>query len=173
MTETRAVPTYHLPEPSWRPLDPRVPKVWRLGGLLSGLIVLGLTGIVVLVLGSLGQVSGLRVAFVLGGTLGLVLVGSAIGLSHLSYRNWGYAITDDELEVKYGIWWKTRRAVARSRIQHVDISSGPIERSFGLRTLSVYVAGAAGAVIQIPGLRPSEAERIRRILLRTDDPPAL
>jgi hypothetical protein len=51
------------------------------------------------------------------------------------------------------------------RIQHVDIDIGPVDRAFGLASLSLFTAGTVSAVGRIPGLPPDAAETLRETLL--------
>ncbi len=83
------------------------------------------------------------------------------------WEAWRYEITDREVVLSWGVWYQTRRFVPRDRIQHVDITSGPIARKFGLAHVHFYVAGAHGAVGGIPGLTPEEAEELRQMLVET------
>ena len=48
-----------------------------------------------------------------------------------------------------------------SRIQHVEIDEGPLERYFSLATLSVYTAGDSGKDLKISGLRIDLAQEIK------------
>ena len=42
--------------------------------------------------------------------------------------------------------------VPRSRVQHTDVSQGPVERRFGLGTLVIYTAGTDYARVDLAGL---------------------
>jgi membrane protein YdbS with pleckstrin-like domain len=84
------------------------------------------------------------------------------------YACWGYAIRPLDVLIEQGVWWKSRRCIPRSRIQHVDIRSGPIDRSLGLANVSLFVAGGVGAVAEIAGVDPLEAERLRSALVDQD-----
>jgi membrane protein YdbS with pleckstrin-like domain len=50
--------------------------------------------------------------------------------------------------------------VPYGRMQFVDVSAGPLERSLGLATLRLHTAAAASDA-RIPGLPRAEAERLR------------
>jgi len=54
-----------------------------------------------------------------------------------------------------------------SRLQHVDIDQGPLERLFGLASLTVFTAGGRGATFRVNGLTPSRAEAMRDQILRS------
>ena len=59
----------------------------------------------------------------------------------------------------------------RSRVQHTDVSQGPLERKLGLGTLVIYTAGTDHARVALSGLDHSTALDIREHLLpgRTGD----
>ncbi|MEF8783733.1 MAG: PH domain-containing protein [Haloarculaceae archaeon] len=91
------------------------------------------------------------------GVLGLAWV-------HLRYRAWRYRLRDDALYLERGVLTSVRTVVPHVRVQHVDTSRGPMERSLGLSTLVVYTAGSRGADVSIPGLTPEEASDLQRRL---------
>ena len=63
--------------------------------------------------------------------------------------------------------------VPRSRIQHTDVSQGPLERRHGLGTLVVYTAGTQHSEVKLHGLEFSIAQRIRTHLLPRDQSDAV
>jgi membrane protein YdbS with pleckstrin-like domain len=81
------------------------------------------------------------------------------------YHRWGYQVRELDVVIESGVWWRTRRCVPRARVQHVDISSGPIDRSLGLVNVELFVAGGIGAVASIHGLSPLAAEALREALV--------
>ncbi len=83
------------------------------------------------------------------------------------WHAWKYEVTDHEIILNSGVWYQKQRFVPRDRIQHVDITSGPLARKFGLAHVHLYVAGAHGAVGEIPGLTPQEADELRSMLVET------
>jgi membrane protein YdbS with pleckstrin-like domain len=93
----------------------------------------------------------------------------ALGLWHvrLLFESWRWALRDDDVYASYGVVWRVTRAIPRVRVQHVDVTSGPIDRALGLVHVSLHVAGSAGAVLTIPGLAPAEAETLREALLES------
>ncbi|MCJ7571807.1 MAG: PH domain-containing protein [Candidatus Thermoplasmatota archaeon] len=96
------------------------------------------------------------------------------------YNKYKYALGKEELLINRGIWWKYRRTVPYSRIQHISIDQGPIEQIFGLYRVNSYTAGtgsigsasaasrATGPEGQILGVRrnpePLKEEIMRRVL---------
>ena len=77
---------------------------------------------------------------------------------------WRYAVhrwevTDTAVYTQVGWWTRERRIAPMSRIQTVDYSEGVIERLFGLASVTVTTASAAGA-LEISGLDRELAQRL-------------
>lgn len=89
---------------------------------------------------------------------------SVVFLASRRWRRWGYAFTERELHVANG--WLTQRhtVVPVSRVQHIDVSQGPIERSAGVATLSLHTAGTEGSLVILPGISRQRAEEIRDVI---------
>jgi hypothetical protein len=57
------------------------------------------------------------------------------------------------------------------RVQHIDVTRGPLEKAFGVATLVVHTAGTHNSIVMLPGLAPQRAAEIRDIIrehVRTD-----
>ncbi|MGW8380948.1 PH domain-containing protein [Streptomyces sp. ODS28] len=110
------------------------------------------------------------VALVLGLTAGpgwaafalIPLAGAAWGWGALArnWRSWRYAERADDLLISRGVLWREVTVVPYGRMQLVEVTSGPLERRYGLATLQLHTA-AATTDASIPGLAPGEAERLR------------
>ena len=85
-----------------------------------------------------------------------------------AYRHTSYRIDDQGIEIRKGVYWRVVINVPRSRVQHIDVSQGPIERRFGLGTLVIYTAGTDHAKVQLSGLEHGRALRIREHLLPSE-----
>lgn len=146
----------------WRPLHPNAALLWRIQNLITGLILGGVVGGGIVLTSWRLSLWGALVTAVL---LFVLIVAFFLYLAKRSYEVWRWALSEHDLATASGIWWKSRRYVPRVRIQHVDISAGPIARKLGIVVLRAYVAGGVGAAIELPGLTPSEAETLRQRLL--------
>ena len=73
---------------------------------------------------------------------------------------WGYLEREDDLLVRRGLLVHRLSVVPYGRMQFVDVTAGPIERSFGLATVRLHTAAAATDA-RIPGLEAAEAARLR------------
>ena len=83
----------------------------------------------------------------------------------VSYRHTDYRISDQGLRIRRGVLWRSVGNVPRSRVQHTDVSQGPVERYFGLATLVVYTAGTHHASTSLRGLPHERALLIRDHLI--------
>jgi membrane protein YdbS with pleckstrin-like domain len=87
----------------------------------------------------------------------------------IDYRHASYRIDGRCLEIRRGVYWRTIVAVPRSRVQHTDVSQGPLERRLGLGTLVVYTAGTDHARVSLGGLEHARALLLREQLLPQGD----
>ncbi|KAB3520012.1 PH domain-containing protein [Corynebacterium sp. zg254] len=78
-------------------------------------------------------------------------------------RNMGWLETDDELLITTGKLWHTFTVVPYGRIQFVDVTSGPVERLWGLKTVQLHTA-SAGTDAKVKGLPAKEADALRERL---------
>ena len=73
----------------------------------------------------------------------------------------GFALRDQDIVYKHGVLWRSVKAVPFNRVQHAATGSGPLDRRFGLATLTVFTAGGSGGDLRVPGLNRDLAERLR------------
>lgn len=154
-------------------LDPRVIAVNRISGAISAAVfaTAGLWGLAGAWLTALfGGGPALWIA-VLGGPAWLISVGllawSAFRLPQISYRHQSYCVDARGIEIRRGIFWRRVINVPRTRVQHLDVSQGPLERRYGLGTLVIHTAGSQHSRVQLEGLEHGRALAIREHLLPT------
>ena len=94
----------------------------------------------------------------------LLLFAWAILIPRRRYRSWGYRLDEDELHIKSGLWVRSRTIVPFGRVQHIDVSQGPLERRFGVGMLILHTAGTRNSAVALPGLGLDEAGRIRDVI---------
>lgn len=151
------------PDVDWHGIDRRWRTLsWLTSGLLA-LIIAVVAAVVVQVL--VGQwlytaIPVVAVALVWGWNA--VLVGRR-------WPRWGYAETVDELWVRHGVMFRALTVVPYGRLQVIDVNAGPLERSFGLATVTLVTA-SADTDARIPGLPAAEAARLRDVLTSHSDP---
>jgi hypothetical protein len=107
-------------------------------------------------------------AWIVGIGGAVVVVGLAVSsfvTPRLDYRNFGYEVTGLGLYVASGWLWRRWQVVPHARVQTVDTTAGPLLRAFGLVSVEVATASAAGST-SIPGLRPPVADALVAELAR-------
>lgn len=136
----------------WQPVSGRliVVEQLRLGLLTLVVVIMGLT-----VWRLAGAWVGLAAA-IAAGVLALVRAALIVRSVH----SWGYAERADDLLVRHGLMVRRLSIVPYARMQFVDVSAGPLERLFGLATVTLHTAAAASDA-KIPGLVGPAATRLR------------
>ncbi len=87
-----------------------------------------------------------------------VLVVAAILILLMPMRRYharGYDMGGVRLRVVRGLMFRSDTIVPFGRVQHIDVDRGPLERFFGLSTLTLHTAGSHNASVHLPG--PGEA----------------
>jgi len=139
-------------EPVWTGLPPGLLKMRRL------LLVVWL-GLLTVVLGVLLNLFA-GPAWAAFALLPLALIAWGWVLLGRNWRSWRYAERADDLLITRGVLWHHETIVPYGRMQLVEVTSGPVERHFGLASVQLHTAAAATDAT-IPGLVPAEAERLR------------
>lgn len=177
MTEPASVPapvaTENLADGEWHRLHPATPL------LRGGLALIAILGIIVANLreriievffgGGFGQGDPVDEIVDRGLVpLALVIVAVAlllfIGGFYLSWRMHTFRITDEQVEVRSGILFRTNRKGRLDRIQGINIVRPLFARLFGAARLEITVAGGDGNV-QLAYLSGVRADELRRDIL--------
>jgi membrane protein YdbS with pleckstrin-like domain len=70
-----------------------------------------------------------------------------------AYQAVEYFIEKDSLKMQAGVVWKKNITIPYSKITNIDITSGPMQRKFGIGTVHVQTAGYGGQQGQKPELK--------------------
>lgn len=109
--------------------------------------------------------------WLLGPAIVLLVLGAALTIvtPRVRWRIHRWEVTEDALYSRTGLFWEEWRAAPLSRIQTVDMDRGPLQRFFGIATISVSTASARGAV-RINALDAEQAaELVERFTHLTED----
>ena len=85
--------------------------------------------------------------------------------AEIEYRHMSYEVDEERIEIRSGVIWRSVQNVPRSRVQHTDVSQGPLERKYGLGRLVIFTAGTQHSRVELPGLAHDTALEIRDRLL--------
>lgn len=137
-------------------------------GMLLRLVPLVIAALVVeVVLAEAAQSDPDLVALALvpqGGLSGAVMLAVLLLLIFVPQRRYnarGYQMSADRLRVVRGVLWHSDTVVPLSRVQHIDVHQGPVERFFGIATLTLHTAGTHNASVHLPGLGVGLARAMR------------
>lgn len=151
---TDAVPGAGLPE-GWQQLPARGAKLaaagallGTLGALLAALLVARLA--LQLPLPWLWAVAASGVVAALAGVI-----------AYRRHRHTRWRLDAQGLALMQGRLWQSETRVPISRVQHLDVRRGPLERAAGLSTLVVHTAGTRLSAVSVSGLDQRDAERLR------------
>ena len=101
----------------------------------------------------------------------MLLLPAAWLLAGMRWRRTGWRLDEDGLAIRRGLLWRSETVVPRSRVQHVDIGHGPIDRLFGLATLKVHTAGTRLSSVALAGMAQADAEALRDALVLAEREP--
>ena len=173
MTEANAtLPSTPSPDPSEPPiadgvlrqLDPNTIRVERAASWIFTSVV-GVFLLVHLIVSLFGGPWRIAIAVAVAVGAG----GFLAWLSHrwpvISYRHTFYRVDPQGIEIRRGVMWRRTVNVPKSRVQHTDVSQGPLQRRYGLGTLVIYTAGTDHAKVELSGLNHARAMSIRDHLL--------
>ena len=103
-----------------------------------------------------------------GGILPPVVLLIGIGVVAVApqriYRRLLYRLTERRLQVLRGWLFHVDTIVPLVRVQHIDVTRGPLDKLFGTASLVVHTAGTHNSIVALPGLSPDRAAEIRDII---------
>lgn len=82
----------------------------------------------------------------------------------------GIALREHDIAYRSGLYWRKTVMLAFNRVQHVEVSSGPLQRKFDLATVKFFTAGGSSVDLQVDGLTRERAGQVRAyIIARSGD----
>ncbi|MCD4525277.1 PH domain-containing protein [Nocardioides sp. cx-173] len=141
-----------LREPRER-VSPRARLMWQLSNLVEGLLTVAVLAVAAAVW------DAVDLAWWMVGLGLLAVTAYAAVVPQWRYLVHRWEVTETAVYTQTGWWARERRIAPMSRIQTVDYVESPIARLFGLASVTVTTASAAGA-LQIAGLERDRAQAL-------------
>lgn len=145
------------PSGDWQRVSPKLATIRRILILVPAAVMLVAGVVLLLVLPGLWWIGGL-------------VIGTAVAAAGWGWvwagrnqKSWGYAENADDLLVTRGVMFKRLVAIPYGRMQFVDVQAGPLDRAYGVATVTLHTASTETAA-DIPGLPAAEATRLRNRL---------
>ena len=164
MSDTAPLPA-RPPGDGWQSLPPAARRVAGITGAITGVVVGALVAVPVAV----AVDASLALKLALGAALWLALPVLALAWARVRWRRTSWRLDERGLQVRRGVFWRKEVLVPRSRVQHLDLERGPIERHFGLATLVVHTAGTRMHALRQSGFPDADAVALRDALLPEAD----
>lgn len=114
-----------------------------------------------LVLETVFKGEGLFPSGIIAGPVLLIALALIIRVPQTRYNARGYQISADRLRVVRGLMFRFDTVVPFGRVQHIDVHQGPLDRFFGIATLTLHTAGSHNASVSLPGLGEELAREMR------------
>jgi len=150
---TQATLTGHDHVP-WQPLPARARRLFVVNGLAFAIPFAFVPAVLA---GVIDLASPWRYA-IAGALLGAAF-GAWLGHKHWKHTHW--RLDGDGFNLRRGRLWRSETRVPASRVQHLDLKRGPLQRRYGLATLVIHTAGTRHSAVSIGGLDADDAERLR------------
>lgn len=157
---TRGVPSPYGPAmdmTTLMPMDRGLLRLMRIRGAAAGVLLLAAAAVGEVFL---DRLTPLPTGLLAGAAL-LIAIYLAVLAPPRRYRAWGYGLDSEALQVRRGVWIRVQTVVPLGRVQHIDVSQGPLERAAGICSLVLHTSGTLHSQIVLPGLTRSTAEAIR------------
>lgn len=140
----------------FQPVETRAISVWRWEALFSALIILVSCSVPLF---ASRVPAGISLATSI--VLLLLLAGWTLWFPPARFRHMGWHLDVNGLTIRSGVFLRSQSTVTRIRIQHTDVSQGPLQRHYDIATLKLYTAGSHFSRIELPGLSYATAVHLR------------
>ncbi|MFT4522678.1 MAG: membrane protein YdbS with pleckstrin-like domain [Bacteroidia bacterium] len=91
-----------------------------------------------------------------------ILANTLFTLKNFTTRK--YAVREKDITFQSGWVFHNITTVPFTRVQHIELEEGPMERFFKLASLQIYTAGDSGSDLTIKGLEKEEAKKIKAFI---------
>ena len=76
------------------------------------------------------------------------------------------AVREHDIAYRSGLFFRKTVMLACNRVQHIEVTTGPLQRRFGLASLKFFTAGGSSVDLKVDGLMRERAEQLREFILQ-------
>lgn len=151
-----------LESETWQPVSPRYATELRISILIYSALFIAFPWLIYLL------ERNLPLNFIVAANVAVLLVFTFLAVVWVPkrVRFTQYLPRDLDMNMRKGCWWRTTTSLGINRIQHMEVTQGPIERWLGLSKLALYTAGGHQSDLKLPGLETAEAKKLKARLLK-------
>ncbi|GHC89028.1 PH domain-containing protein [Streptomyces flavofungini] len=99
----------------------------------------------------------------------VVVAGVQAGHEWVRYRTTRFRITDSQVELHSGLFFRTDKSIPRDRVRSADLTANPVHRLFGLEAVKVgtgqHTARSEDEELVLDGISRAQAVQFRALLL--------
>ena len=138
-------------------LNRKVVSAWRIGGLINAFVIALIAAAGVIFLGFMTEnwIPWLIIGIVI---VAAWIIVDVIIVPAVRYDRWRYDVTEEEVDIYYGVIVRKRIIIPLVRVQFTDTKQGPIKKALGLAEVTINTAGGEKT---IPGLLDEDADALR------------
>lgn len=136
-------------------LDKKAITSWRISRLLR--LPIWLIVCAAAFIGGMFLPAAGLVVKVLAVALAVYKIVGIVAYPQIEYKQWGYQIHEDRVDIRHGIFFINHTIVPVIRIQHITVSQGPVNRKLGLYEVEMALASNN---FEIPCLSKTVADEI-------------
>lgn len=151
-----------LNDESWQNVSQRYGIQLRIHLLIYGVVLLALIWVTVL-----AELRHLRWALLASLIVAVAFLALMVFWVPRRVRHTRYLLRELDLHMQTGLLWRRTTSVAINRVQHLELTQGPLERSLGLSRLIVYTAGGMRSDLVLPGLMSETAQCLKMQILES------
>ncbi len=78
----------------------------------------------------------------------------------------GYTLREKDITYKSGLIFFHMTSIPFNRIQHCEVTQGPLARLFDLASVKIYTAGGSSSDLSISGLTKERAQKLRDFITK-------
>ena len=135
-------------------LNPSAQKLWTIHGIIVSLFLIGIAA-------TLGFLLHFWWGFIVA--IPISFYWCAVSPAWEMVQ-WKYRIVDTQIDLIHGVFFRKHTVIPISPIQHMDIKQGPLQKQWGLATLTLMTAASAH---EIPAITMEQATAIAQSLNAT------
>lgn len=121
--------------------------IWAIRAAITAVVIIPSATVAVVLFDWISVHTALIAGFAI---LAVYVIIFSLVLPQVLYRIWRYRITDDRIETRKGLIFRTYTSVPFARIQHADTNQGPLLRLFQLAHVQVYTASSVHVIPVLP-----------------------
>ena len=104
------------------------------------------------------------IVFITGLSIIAVIILAILVYLRVSFKKRQFAVREHDISYRSGLLFHTITTVPFSRIQHIEIGEGPMERLFKLASINIFTAGDNGRDLRIKGLTHEGSQKIKAFI---------